>query len=230
MKSSLLIISFAAVILAGRYYDPEVGFFVSTDAAEQYWNAYSYTGGNPINAVDPNGLETVYNNEGIDVTNTTWGGEINPGDGMFYTWNQGSNALTALNTPEAPNQLYVTSFFNSLLSTHGDFASTIGKTDLYNLIKTGGDWDFKNKAGHIFNQSNARLDFFYSGSQFRYDDFGNYHFGHVAKMNGWPQRISLIGAGAVQVKNGTARLSYWNTFFDDPQDNAMIKRGYSHGP
>lgn len=38
-----------------RYYDPEIGGFISTDPDDRYWNAYSYCGSNPVNVVDPNG-------------------------------------------------------------------------------------------------------------------------------------------------------------------------------
>ncbi len=38
-----------------RYYNPEVGVWLSTDPADQYWNAYSYCGGDPINLTDPDG-------------------------------------------------------------------------------------------------------------------------------------------------------------------------------
>lgn len=31
-----------------RFLDPETGRWVSTDPAEQFWDRYSYTGGNPI--------------------------------------------------------------------------------------------------------------------------------------------------------------------------------------
>lgn len=40
-----------------RYYDAELGIFTSTDPADQFWNTYSYCGGDPINLVDPDGTE-----------------------------------------------------------------------------------------------------------------------------------------------------------------------------
>ncbi|NLE01198.1 MAG: RHS repeat-associated core domain-containing protein [Fibrobacter sp.] len=38
-----------------RYYNPEVGIFISTDPEDQYWNAYAYCGGDPVNSYDPDG-------------------------------------------------------------------------------------------------------------------------------------------------------------------------------
>ena len=38
-----------------RYYDAEVGIWTATDPMDQFWDPYSYTGGNPINLIDPTG-------------------------------------------------------------------------------------------------------------------------------------------------------------------------------
>jgi RHS repeat-associated protein len=40
-----------------RWMDPELGSFISPDPAGQFFNPFSYAGGNAINLVDPNGLE-----------------------------------------------------------------------------------------------------------------------------------------------------------------------------
>ena len=40
-----------------RYHDAEAGMFTSPDPGRQYWNLYSYTGGNPVMLVDPFGME-----------------------------------------------------------------------------------------------------------------------------------------------------------------------------
>ncbi len=40
-----------------RFYDPEIGMWMSTDPADQFWNTYSYCGGDPVNFIDPDGME-----------------------------------------------------------------------------------------------------------------------------------------------------------------------------
>jgi RHS repeat-associated protein len=41
-----------------RLYDPEVGMWLGADPLQEYWNHYSYVGGNPINLIDVNGLQS----------------------------------------------------------------------------------------------------------------------------------------------------------------------------
>ena len=38
-----------------RNYDPELGIWLRAEPFGQYFNGYSYTGGNPVNRVDPSG-------------------------------------------------------------------------------------------------------------------------------------------------------------------------------
>jgi len=42
-----------------RYYDPVIGYWISMDLKEQFWSGYSYSanGFNPVNSVDPDGME-----------------------------------------------------------------------------------------------------------------------------------------------------------------------------
>lgn len=39
-----------------RYYDPKIGRYLQTDPAGDGLNPYAYVGGNPVNAIDPDGL------------------------------------------------------------------------------------------------------------------------------------------------------------------------------
>jgi RHS repeat-associated protein len=46
-----------AYYFGARMYDPSAGVWMSTDPAEEFWNSYSYVGGNTINFIDPFGLQ-----------------------------------------------------------------------------------------------------------------------------------------------------------------------------
>lgn len=40
-----------------RFYDPEIVMWTSPDPMDEFWNSYSYVGGNPIRLIDPVGLQ-----------------------------------------------------------------------------------------------------------------------------------------------------------------------------
>ena len=48
-----------------RYYDAEIGRWISTDPAAEFSDLYNYTGGNPIVAVDPDGRTTISVTAGV---------------------------------------------------------------------------------------------------------------------------------------------------------------------
>jgi RHS repeat-associated protein len=47
------------IYFGGRYYDPELGLFLTMDPAEQFASPYAYAGYDPVNATDPDGLLSV---------------------------------------------------------------------------------------------------------------------------------------------------------------------------
>jgi hypothetical protein len=49
-----------------RYYDPELGNWGSTDPLDEYYNTYSYCGGDQINFWDPNGMGSEGNTTNTD--------------------------------------------------------------------------------------------------------------------------------------------------------------------
>ena len=65
-----------------RYYDPQLGRFVSRDPIGYYSgpNLYAYVGGRPSNSVDPSGLANFWNvySWGIDNPHGTWVSFFNP--------------------------------------------------------------------------------------------------------------------------------------------------------
>jgi RHS repeat-associated protein len=74
-KSALNYTREAGAVVAGigayhfgaRMYDPEIGVWLAADPADQFWNAYSYTGGHPVGLVDPDGMDAVAASEADDV-------------------------------------------------------------------------------------------------------------------------------------------------------------------
>jgi RHS repeat-associated protein len=68
-----------------RWHDPELGMWMSPDPAEQFFNPYSYNGGNPINFIDPNGRECIDPSSGVMIAeencpNTDSGNKPTPSD------------------------------------------------------------------------------------------------------------------------------------------------------
>jgi len=56
MKPIVCILLITFSILAGRYYDPEVGLWISVDPMNEFFSPYTYAGNNPIRFTDPTGL------------------------------------------------------------------------------------------------------------------------------------------------------------------------------
>lgn len=48
------------IYFGARYYDPEIGRFITVDPMKDGLNWYAYAANNPINNIDPNGFYTLY--------------------------------------------------------------------------------------------------------------------------------------------------------------------------
>jgi len=55
MKWVVFILLFVAWVSARRYYDPEIGRWISVDPAEQHFSPYTYGSNNPVNRIDIGG-------------------------------------------------------------------------------------------------------------------------------------------------------------------------------
>ncbi|HEX3019566.1 MAG TPA: polymorphic toxin type 44 domain-containing protein [Chitinispirillaceae bacterium] len=122
----------------------------------------------------------------------------------------------------------ITYMFDNMLKNNGVLAQQMNPIEFYQAVKTGGIWDFKNKAGGLFwegNKGNYQLQ--YNLDNWSFDDPGNYHFGYVSEKFGLNPVIAQMGAGAYQIYSGTSSKNYWKSYFDDPRDSKMIGRGYN---
>jgi RHS repeat-associated protein len=69
----------------GRFMQPDPATFSAIDTSPQTWNMYSYVANNPINAIDPDGLDCVYATQmsgGVAVSVAS--GSCKAGDGGTY--------------------------------------------------------------------------------------------------------------------------------------------------
>ena len=165
-----------------RYYSPILRRFLSADPIEHAsgdYNWYRYVGNDPVNRVDPSGLD-----------------HVTPMD------NDATRPLE-FHIPKQPKYLPK----NVDMCKDAKESSKMSPGDFYNAVKTGGKWDYK--VGHP-----------------EYENFGNYHFGYVAAAYGIPEGIAKLGAGLYQIKSGTSKLSFFDSYFDDPKDQKWIDQGY----
>jgi RHS repeat-associated protein len=113
-------------------------------------------------------------------------------------------------------------------------AKRLGIWDFIKNVQTGGEWDYKN----VEDPETGQVD------PSKYEDFGSYHFGVVARARGWSSGTTQRGAGAYQIYSGTSRHHWggdpyqsssqgndWDwpwgdaPYGDDPEDNEWIREG-----
>lgn len=101
------------------------------------------------------------------------------------------------------------------------FAYTTTACLFADKVKIGGDWDYKKNL--VWNQNyNCKI----NGKIYvvRGDDIGNIHYGYVGKAL-FPDVALKSAAGLVQIVGGEYKLSWYKTYFDDPNDQKAIDRG-----
>ena len=67
-------------------------------------------------------------------------------------------------------------------------AADMTREEFISAVRTGGEWDYKNDSALVSSFGSSRL-----------DEFGNFHFGYVARGHGYNLETTLFGAGAYQV-------------------------------
>jgi|GEM_PF-6738582 len=90
-----------------------------------------------------------------------------------------------------------------------------------NKVKTGGDWDYKVPMGRTTPYYCDMNNYYgvYTGGQ-----IGNMHYGTVGSYL-FSAATLKSAAGLYQIYSGTAELSWFASYFDDPNDQTDIQRG-----
>lgn len=115
--------------------------------------------------------------------------------------------------------------------------------DFSNLVKSWAPYDIKRRCSWV-----GDLQYIFDGYIIDFDDTGNLTFGVIAKATGISDFLSQLGAGLINFKEAletvedlgeyynqdeleeavNRELSWWSTYFDDPRDNAAIKKGFKY--
>ena len=67
--------------------------------------------------------------------------------------------------------------------------------------------------------------FIYDGEVVSQDAVENINFGYFGSYCNFPESVLMAGAGVVQITDGTSRLEFWRTLFDDPRDTYRVFQG-----
>jgi hypothetical protein len=90
-------------------------------------------------------------------------------------------------------------------------------------VKTGGEWDYKQFLGwnNLYYVIIGTTTYTIKG-----EDIGNFHYGYTGAVI-FADTVLLSAAGLVQIVSGTAHMSYYASYFDDPNDQFRIRQGIS---
>jgi hypothetical protein len=86
-------------------------------------------------------------------------------------------------------------------------------------VKSNGDWDYKSYLGTrtLYYVEDLK-------SNMTGEAIGNFHYGYVGRSI-FSATVLKSAAGMYQLISGTSKSDYWDTYFDDPRDQAEIQRG-----
>jgi hypothetical protein len=189
-----------------RMYDPEIGGFTSTDPAGEFWSSYGYTGGNPINLIDPLGLSTCIDENGI-VTEVRNDKDLN-----VYSWTKESANDVSIGATQDWNEFKVGYQFmlenvNYRMHLHQElYVKGQDALSVALASANGGVLDIKLKLG-------ATNGYLYDGYWMTGESVGNRQAGKNAAMIGAPWLVANAAAGALHVGSRvvSAASKSWQT-------------------
>ncbi|NWN98612.1 MAG: hypothetical protein HLX45_14110 [Bacillus sp. (in: Bacteria)] len=86
-------------------------------------------------------------------------------------------------------------------------------------VKSGGAWDYKVQLG-----TNTLYYVSDLNSNMTGEAIGNFHYGYVGRSV-FSAFTLKSAAGMYQIISGTSSFKYFDSFFDDPRDQAQIQKG-----
>lgn len=197
-----------------RYYDPVTRRFIHADGYFQSdgnildTNMSAYCANNPITFVDPTG-------------SCYWAA----GKWTHYAW-ENLGGYVKQSEPKAIDiieQLDEAMKENAkeIVTTQIVFGYPPSTAYFDFHVAPHGDWDFK-------SQDSSNLDhnktYRYKNLILRFDDIGNIHYGYIGRFM-FSEDVLLKAAGVVQICTKTSDITYWDSNFDEPRDQTMIKIG-----
>ena len=165
-------------LIGARYYDPELGVWLSVDPAEEYWNSYLYCGADPNNYIDPFGLWTF--GLGLLFGYTKEGG-FSLGFGITGDFGQGAGNLS-----------WQYNFGND---SHTFSAGVGGQGD---YVHGNAGYTYNTESGHAINASAGGQYYFVGGEsvfQTSWDTDGNYLGGSFGQRG-------FLGASGLNIGGG----------------------------
>ena len=240
-----------------RFYSPSLRRWISRDpiGEEDGVNLYAFVKNNPINAADLLGLLKIwYDSTGkeIDRTQTLWpivkkyiqgsGGNVTHKCNTYWeVWEYDNEKLPGLynGTINKNWELPMRDFVNSQTGLpftpphwykHGVMPSWLQSVDLVLANSPShAPWDYKQNL-------NADEWYIYNGKAYVFDSIGNITWGAIMRSYGWPETVSVIGAGLYQILTDlrSGALAPWAAHFrlmngswgDETRDKKAILKGY----
>jgi len=182
--------------LRARYYQPEVGRFITSDpigADPQYPSAshrWVYVANNPINVTDPTGMAPLVGAyEGSAGTGQTlW-------DDRDLTWWLYQEMVTNVNGPDATE-------IRRLLNSWNPLDKYEGTRKWISLVADRCRWDFKHRI-HAELGDTVMLRYIASAARgYRWHEYsvaGNIYFGWMGMAVGFPDWFVHVGAGVAEI-------------------------------